>query len=879
MSIGTFGPDHRVLRRSTLDSMTHVDPSLALKALSPVAASGPAEHPCFTDAGKGGLTLLAAPPGHLLTEGLAAVLNAAGRGHIWVRLDADDGDPGVFLGSLAYALRGVGLGDSTLEQMRAHPGPAFGWAPLFERMGAELATGAVIAGGLVVEHIHHLRGPGMALSLVAANVLPPLRSAAVPVVLLTHHDVDELVLPAGSARRSRDDLVLPASVCADLLDTAPGPADRRLVDWCGGRAVAVAAVRAARYLMGASVDRKLVGAGDVGDLLERVARLLLSTVDDGGRHRLGLATVLEYDEAGPVPPGPWWQRLDGGLARLRTAWREPLRAALGADAMPDRDELRRMAWRLSQADATFRAVALYLEAGDDEAAASVIAKCARDLLDRGQWQTLEGWLARLGRDVLEGYPDLVHARGEIAAARGDHPAAQAWFDLASTRFVARGDLEGACRAMLGASTVAMTADDLETAQSRAAAARSLADAADQPDCLLWAGWQQASIELLTGAEDAALVAFDNAVVASTDEPVRTTGCLSREIVELRRRGEACRRTQSAVQRCERTAMRRLIAAVRDPADPKILAARGWSATPVALRLRSVSAGTAGPRTSRIDGWPTRVRRLPAEGTTAVDPGAGPAAVGPVIVVQLLGPLAVAIGDVPVQAYLGSRARSLLAYVVTHRDPWPTREMIAEALWPGADPDRSRNNLNVTIHGLRRGLRTASDEPVIVHSGAGYRLHPSVRLWLDVDDFDDAVRGGRRHDRAGSGDRAIAEYERAAGLYRSDFLADEPYEEWSAPTRDRLRFVWLDTVDRLSQLHFAAGRYARSAELCQRLIAHDACREEAHRRLMRCFSRQGQPHLALLQFRSCVRTLAADLRLQPDPSTVELYRRIRRHESV
>jgi DNA-binding SARP family transcriptional activator len=255
------------------------------------------------------------------------------------------------------------------------------------------------------------------------------------------------------------------------------------------------------------------------------------------------------------------------------------------------------------------------------------------------------------------------------------------------------------------------------------------------------------------------------------------------------------------------------------------------------------------------------------------------AAGPVLVVQLLGPLVVAIGDVPVEPHLGSRARSLLAYLVTHREPWPSREMLSEALWPDARPDRGRNNLNVTVHGLRRGLRTATDDAVVVHSGTGYRLHPSVRLWLDVDEFDDAVHAGRRHERAGAGERAIAEYERATVLYRGDLLVDEPYEEWPVPARDRLRLVWLDTVDRLSELHLEAGRYARSAELCRRLIEHDPCREEAHRRLMRCHSRQGQPHLALLQFRSCVRTLAAELRVQPDPSTIELYRRVRHHEPV
>ncbi|MGW3244964.1 bacterial transcriptional activator domain-containing protein [Streptomyces sp. NPDC001070] len=50
----------------------------------------------------------------------------------------------------------------------------------------------------------------------------------------------------------------------------------------------------------------------------------------------------------------------------------------------------------------------------------------------------------------------------------------------------------------------------------------------------------------------------------------------------------------------------------------------------------------------------------------------------------------------------------------------------------------------------------------------------------------------------------------------------------------------------------AGRYAPSAELCRRLVALDPCRESAHRRTMRCLSRICQPHLAILQFRACVR---------------------------
>jgi len=103
------------------------------------------------------------------------------------------------------------------------------------------------------------------------------------------------------------------------------------------------------------------------------------------------------------------------------------------------------------------------------------------------------------------------------------------------------------------------------------------------------------------------------------------------------------------------------------------------------------------------------------------------------------------------------------------------------------------------------------------------------------------------------------------------------QAWADPCRLHDRSV--DTLGRLSNLHFNAGRYAASANLCQRIIEQDPCREDAYRRLMRCYSRQGQPHLALIQYRACVRTLESELGVEPDVATVKLHNQIRHHEPV
>ncbi len=170
-------------------------------------------------------------------------------------------------------------------------------------------------------------------------------------------------------------------------------------------------------------------------------------------------------------------------------------------------------------------------------------------------------------------------------------------------------------------------------------------------------------------------------------------------------------------------------------------------------------------------------------------------------------------------------------------------------------------------------------PIVVYGHDAYRISPSPHLWLDVDEFDSRVSSSRRLEDAREVDQATREYEFADGLYRGDFLADDPYEDWAALPRERLRLAHLDALGRLSSLYFSLGRYSACASLCHRIIERDPCREDAHRLLMRCYSRQGQPHLALMQYRACARALADELSVETDPATVSLHQRIRRHEPV
>jgi DNA-binding SARP family transcriptional activator len=917
------------------------------RALVPLGEHPQPAHPAFDDAAEPELTLFDIAEDGMPTEGLAAALVRKSRRPIWLRLGPQDRDPGTFLVSLAASAARFGAANATLELMRAKPGPVYGWPSLFARLGAEMGGRLSDRGALVLENVQHAWDRTATFTLLSTELLPAL-APAVPCVLVACGSPPHGV-PGAWVRRSRDDLSLPLTAARRALDEISLPVPRHTperVTALAARPTVLAAIRAARFSAGPrTLSGVLERARGEEDLLTQLAGMLLAGTSENGRRALGLALRVEYTHPAMtsavtsesrLPQGPWIQSLEDGWSRVRSTWRDPLRAALGQQSMPSRETLRKAADWLLQAGEGDEAISVYLSIGDHDCAARAISSRAERLLDLGRWQALEDWLDRLPPDVSAAYPDFDYVRAEMTAARGDSVTAGRLYDTAAARYADRNDTDGASRSMLAASAAAASAGDLVTARARARAACALAETAgeakDAEMVRMWATWQEGRVALVTGDTDHALASFDRAAAAASGgaaaEPVRKAGWFAMRVAELRREQESHREAEAALSRAEDQVLGELLACVRAPdgRDGSVPGGDGWSDAPAVLkmpglaesgetgaegrgpwtRLRGLlhgrhpdgahvngSDGTALP--PNADESPVFPAVQPAATARPVREGASPRHAAPrrtalgrgshaahaqaEVSVHLLGPMSVVIDDVPVDEWSSARIRSLFGYLLTHRKPWPAREVLMEVFWPESSPKASRNSLNVAIHGLRRALKEAKDVPVIVHSGGTYRLHPDVRLWLDVEEFDKLVERGRRHEEVGETDQATAAYEFATGLYRGEFLADDPYEDWAALIRERLRLTYLDTLGRLSNLHFSAGRYAASANLCQHIIEQDPCREDAYRRLMRCYSRQGQPHLALIQYRTCARTLEGELGVEPDLETVRLHNQIRHHEPV
>src|SRR5262249_4624910 len=127
--------------------------------------------------------------------------------------------------------------------------------------------------------------------------------------------------------------------------------------------------------------------------------------------------------------------------------------------------------------------------------------------------------------------------------------------------------------------------------------------------------------------------------------------------------------------------------------------------------------------------------------------------------------------------------------------------------------------------------------------------------------------------------AIEQYNGALRLWRGPLLENDPDYDWSAGEQWNLHELYVHALEEMADLHVAVRNFGAAADMAQRILEEDACRESAHRILMHCYSRQHQQSLIARQFQLCVDALRREFSLSPTDETVRLFRTLTATHSV
>src|SRR5215203_7510081 len=147
-----------------------------------------------------------------------------------------------------------------------------------------------------------------------------------------------------------------------------------------------------------------------------------------------------------------------------------------------------------------------------------------------------------------------------------------------------------------------------------------------------------------------------------------------------------------------------------------------------------------------------------------------------------------------------KALTILKYLLANRTRPVSQDHLMGWLWPESNLKKARWSLNSAIHGLRKllcGCSPSLSTCYVSLEDGYYRLSPAVRIWTDVDEFDERYEKGRRLQKGGDPQAAAVEYEKAIELYRGDYLIEDLYEDWTMVERERLSNAYMDMLGRLA----------------------------------------------------------------------------------
>ncbi|MBI2267549.1 MAG: hypothetical protein HYU64_20665 [Armatimonadetes bacterium] len=247
-------------------------------------------------------------------------------------------------------------------------------------------------------------------------------------------------------------------------------------------------------------------------------------------------------------------------------------------------------------------------------------------------------------------------------------------------------------------------------------------------------------------------------------------------------------------------------------------------------------------------------------------------------IVMFGPFQVQRGEVliPQEVWTMKKAKSLLAYLVIHRDRQVPEDKVCDVFWPSLDAEKARNNLHTTVYKLRRTLEPhlagGMASQYILYQRGFYRFNPDSNYWIDLEAFEEHCSEAEKAKSQGDSESAVRHFRQAASLYGGEFL-EGLEEEWCIYQRVTLQQKYFDILVQISEQMCQTSLHQEAVEAARKILDVDRSYEKAHCLIMRSFALLGKRDEAIRQYHQCADILKKELGLSPSPETEALYLKI------
>ena len=221
-----------------------------------------------------------------------------------------------------------------------------------------------------------------------------------------------------------------------------------------------------------------------------------------------------------------------------------------------------------------------------------------------------------------------------------------------------------------------------------------------------------------------------------------------------------------------------------------------------------------------------------------------------------------------------KSKSLFKYLLMNREKPVPKEILMEVFWPDSDETAARNNLNVTIYNLRQVLSNSDNTmSYVLYQDDCYYLNPDLLIWFDYEVFNQHYQRGVCLHQQAQFEEAVRQFQTAELVYRGELFEEDRYDDWLLPRRESAHNHYVQVLAHLAKHAYEREQYMECINLCLKLLGVDDCLEDSYRLLMQSYMKQGQNHLAMRQYYTCIQTLEDELGVLPSQDTVALYEQI------
>ncbi|MDQ4104313.1 MAG: winged helix-turn-helix domain-containing protein [Actinomycetota bacterium] len=242
--------------------------------------------------------------------------------------------------------------------------------------------------------------------------------------------------------------------------------------------------------------------------------------------------------------------------------------------------------------------------------------------------------------------------------------------------------------------------------------------------------------------------------------------------------------------------------------------------------------------------------------------------------RILGPLEVADEGRPV-TLPGNRERAVLVLLLLSANRVVPVERLVEDLWEEKVPEGAAGALRVFVSRLRKTLREAGGNAILLTKPPGYLLQIE-RDALDAARFEDLLTEGREHAARGDHETAAARLRQALSLWRGPALADVADAPLARAEAARLEEARLAALEERVEADLACGRHVEVVPELNHLTKAHSLRERLWGQRMVALYRSGRQAEALHVYQELRRLLAEELGLEPSTELARLENAILRH---